>query len=517
MQKIQITLINKIGIIFEYKFSCASILAFLTAFSFRLFPEILAGKWPLGFDTITYYAPVMENWSNGNFNPADFNYYAPLCFLLLYFAYSLSGNVFLTLKIFGPLLYGFLSFSLFFFTTKGLNWSNKKGLLACIVFSAYFVSLRISWDLYRNMLGLALLFIFLSFFKQHNKLSNKLKLTSSILATLIVLSHEITSAIMFFIIIGSFISEIFENKKPLTKVLKRSSWFAPPLLLFLFIFFASATLLGTIPGSLNYLTSTVRSVTYDSYQSLVSDISMVGILCFGGLLLFIIRGFWSDRILNLWLMVCLMGSLWPIVYPWFEIVPWNRWMYMLASPLILYTVNEIEGLHDSRVKKTYHNARKFSLKKVFFPTILMVISICYILSPLIVSSHTVCPSFLAPFERVSAYLPADFLSNTFPIDDCEDLEICLKFVNSKLDNHSVLIVHESLSGWASLYIDEDKNVINYNFQTPLEGLKTALAQGYEEIHMIWWVEGLGWYNQNEIPAGFQQQFTSCRIAVYLYT
>jgi hypothetical protein len=312
--------------------------------------------------------------------------------------------------------------------------------------------------------------------------------------------------------------EIFEDKKPVTKVFKSLLWFAPPLLFSLFVFFGSAIILGTIPGSLNYLTSTERCITYSSYQSLVLDISIIGLLCFGGLLLFIIRGFWGDRILNLWLIVCLIGSLWPIIYPWFEVVPWNRWMYMLVPPSILYTVNGIGSLHDSRVKKTSsHNVRKFPLKKVFFPMILVAVSICYMFLPFFVSPHLVLPSFLARArERVPAYIPGVFLGNTFPIDDCEDLEFCLEFVNSTLDNHSVLIVHESLKGWASLCIDGEKNIIEYNFRTHLEGLGTALSQGYEKIYLIWWVEGLGWYNQNEIPEGFDQRFTSHHVAVYLY-
>jgi hypothetical protein len=501
-----------------FRFRNAAFLAFLVGFVIRGFPEVLAGKWPLGFDTITYYVPAMESWRNGNFNSAEFNYYFTLCIWLLYLGYYLSGNILLTVKIFGPLLYGFLSSSLFFFTTKGLNWSNRKGLLACIIFSSYFVSLRISWDLYRNMLGLSLFFIFLSFFKQHNNLSNKLKLTSSILATLVILSHEITGAIMSLIIVGTFAFEIIERKRPVTKILRSSLWFAPPLLLFLLIFSLTASQLNAIPGSLNYFTNIDRGITYDSYQSLVSDIFIVGILCFGGLLPFIIRGFWSERTLNLWLVVCLIGFLWPIAYPWFEMAPWNRWMYMLVPPSILYVVNGIDRSYNSGMAKKTSNChkRKFFSWKVLLPIIVLGVSIFYILFPLFVSPYSVRASFLGPFERASAYIPGAFLSNTIPVDECDNLESCLKFVNSQLDNNSVLIIHESLRGWASLYIDEGKNVINYHFNNHSEGLQNALVQGYEKIYLIWWADNLGWYNQTSVPTGFKQISTSGHMVVYLY-
>jgi hypothetical protein len=501
-----------------FRLRYAVFLAFLVGFIIRGFPEVLAGKWPLGFDTVTYYVPAIENWRNGNFNPVEFSYYVPLCYWLLYLAYYLSGNILLTIKTFGPLFYGFLSFSLFFFTTKGLNWSNKKGLLACIIFSSYFVSLRISWDLYRNMLGLAFLLLFLSFFKQQDRLSNKSKLTSSILATIVVLSHEITSAIMFTIIVGTFAFDIIERKKPVTKVLKSSLWFVPPLLVFLFIFLVAASQLATIPGSLNYFTSIDRGITYDSYQSLISDMLIVGLLCFGALLPFIIRGFWSERTLNLWLLVCLIGFLWPIAYPWFEMAPWNRWMYMLVPPSILYVVNAINRPYNSEITKktSNHHKRKILSWKILLPIIVLGVSIFYILFPLIVSPYTVRASFFGPFERASVYIPGAFLSNTIPVAECGDLELCLKFVNSQLDNNSVLIAHESLRGWVSLYIDEDKNVINYRFSSHSEGLQNALAQGYEKVYLIWWADNLGWYNQTSVPAGFNQISTSGHIVVYLY-
>jgi hypothetical protein len=368
------------------------------------------------------------------------------------------------------------------------------------------------------MLGLAFLLLFLSFFKQQDRLSNKSKLTSSILATIVVLSHEITSAIMFTIIVGTFAFDIIERKKPVTKVLKSSLWFVPPLLVFLFIFLVAASQLATIPGSLNYFTSIDRGITYDSYQSLISDMLIVGLLCFGALLPFIIRGFWSERTLNLWLLVCLIGFLWPIAYPWFEMAPWNRWMYMLVPPSILYVVNAINRPYNSEITKktSNHHKRKILSWKILLPIIVLGVSIFYILFPLIVSPYTVRASFFGPFERASVYIPGAFLSNTIPVAECGDLELCLKFVNSQLDNNSVLIAHESLRGWVSLYIDEDKNVINYRFSSHSEGLQNALAQGYEKVYLIWWADNLGWYNQTSVPAGFNQISTSGHIVVYLY-
>src|SRR5438309_4226906 len=63
-------------------------------------------------------------------------------------------------KIMGPILYGSMIWALFRFLKIGLKWPDKQALGGALLTALYFVTLRISWDLYRNMLGLT--FILLS-------------------------------------------------------------------------------------------------------------------------------------------------------------------------------------------------------------------------------------------------------------------------------------------------------------------------------------------------------------------
>lgn len=500
----------------EYKLRNAIVIIFLGSFALRLVPEILAGPWPLGFDTITYYVPTILNWADGDFSPFHFSSFTPFCCFLLFSVYTVSGSVFLALKILGPLLYGFLCSSFFFFAAKGLGWNNKKGFSAALLFSIYFLSLRISWDLYRNMLGLAFFFLFLSFLPKFDDLLKSRKFIASTLTILVTLSHEIVSAVMFFVVFGGFALDVFKHKSP-SKVFKSSLWFMPSLFIFFLIVYSNAIAFHNVPGCLNYFTDKNRGITYDSYFVLAGDIFIFFFLIFGLLLPFVIAGFWRDRTLDSWSLICLLGSFWPIFYPWFEVVPWNRWMLMLNPPFILYAANGIEKLKITKRKVTLNGGtHAFFSRQTSIFMVIVIISVGFMILPLIFSPYTTVPPTL---ERLSFYIPGGMISNTFPISDCEDLQKSLEWVNGKLDNRSVLIIHESLTGWAKLYLSDGKNVINYHFLSHFDGLQEALSAGYERVYLIWWVDGYGWYGQKSVPREFnptKPAFVSSHVAVYLY-
>lgn len=496
----------------EFKLSYLIIVIFLGGSILRLVPEILAGPWPLGFDTITYYGPIILNWADGNFSPADFNGYAPLCYFLLFLVYRLSGNVFFALKFIGPLLYGLLCSCFFFFVFRGLGWNNGKGLLTTFLFSIYFLSLRISWDFYRNMLGLAFFFLFLSFLSKFDELPKSRKIIASTLAILVTISHEIVSVIMFLVVCSSFALDIFKRKDS-SKIFESALWFVPSLLIFFFIIFNSAIMFHEVPGSLNYFTDVSRGIVYDSYFVLARDVFSLFLLTLGPLLPFVILGFWRDRKLDSWSLICLSGSFWPFFYPWFQIVPWNRWMYMLGPTFIIYAVNGFDRLKMLKKKCTSHKRFYEHFSKL--AVVLMMIggiSVVYMIFPLSVTLS----QDLTIAERLGHYLPGSMLCNTFPLNDCDDFEKCFHYVNENLGNGAVLIIHESMRGWARLYLDEEKNVINYHFNSPLDGVSEALSQGYERIYLIWWKNGYGWYDQKSLPSDFRLDFSSSYAAVYKY-
>src|SRR6266487_6685411 len=132
--------------------------AFAIPLGIRALPEILAGPYPIGYDTIASYIPVMLDWGSGNlqsFNPFIGGW---LIFAIFGLSYSATHiDPILIVKTAGPTLYGILGLAEYFFARRSLRWDQKKCLLFVVMLSFYFVSLRVSFDLFRNALGIAFL------------------------------------------------------------------------------------------------------------------------------------------------------------------------------------------------------------------------------------------------------------------------------------------------------------------------------------------------------------------------
>src|SRR5467141_1623748 len=131
--------------------------AFLVPLSIRIIPEILSGQYPVGWDIIAYYIPNTIDIVSGRMDIWGMITSPPVMYAIVVPAYILTkANLVLIFKVLGPILYGFLGWSIFWFCQRRLHWSGIKALYAVLFISAYFVTLRIAWDAYQAELGLAL-------------------------------------------------------------------------------------------------------------------------------------------------------------------------------------------------------------------------------------------------------------------------------------------------------------------------------------------------------------------------
>ncbi|WXG40363.1 MAG: hypothetical protein WED07_06025 [Candidatus Freyarchaeum deiterrae] len=191
------------------------LLSFLVPLLIRVIPEVIAYPWPIGYDTIGWYAPLIYYFQVYGFSLAfyyAFNmyYYAPL-FLVLAGGLGILTqlNPVLILEVAAPILSGILGFSIYYFLTDYLDWSGKRGLACVIISLSYFVALRISWDLLRNTLGLALIFLAVS---QTKNIGERRRSFLFILFSLLcALTHEVISVLLFFVIVYLLLLELFPS------------------------------------------------------------------------------------------------------------------------------------------------------------------------------------------------------------------------------------------------------------------------------------------------------------------
>src|SRR2546425_119693 len=117
----------------------AAVLAFAIPFLIRSVPEVLAGSFPIGFDTVNLYVPFQVSCNRdgigGCLGAVSETHAAPLLYVILAGASIVGASPFLVAKVLGPSLAGALGLSLFTFSTRRLGWSAGSGVvLASIAF-----------------------------------------------------------------------------------------------------------------------------------------------------------------------------------------------------------------------------------------------------------------------------------------------------------------------------------------------------------------------------------------------
>src|SRR2546422_11432825 len=89
--------------------------AFLIPAFIRAFPEFIAGRYPIGWDTISFYVPSTLDWAAGKATLQFMFGEAPLIYGISVPLKLLSVDPVLTFKVLGPAIYGGLTFSAYRF------------------------------------------------------------------------------------------------------------------------------------------------------------------------------------------------------------------------------------------------------------------------------------------------------------------------------------------------------------------------------------------------------------------
>src|SRR2546428_9320274 len=196
-------------IVRSYRFALA---AFLVPLFIRSIPEILVGPYPIGWDTIAFYVPNTLDWAAGKAGFTEILGTAPLMYLISVPVYLLSRvNPVWIFKIMGPILYGSMILALFRFLKIGLKWPDKQALGSALLTSLYFVTLRISWDLYRNMLGLT--FILLSLPLIEDMKGPRKAALLSVLIVLAVAADQLTGVIALVLVGARALTGLTRNQR----------------------------------------------------------------------------------------------------------------------------------------------------------------------------------------------------------------------------------------------------------------------------------------------------------------
>jgi hypothetical protein len=328
------------------------LVCFAVGFVARLIPELLALSSPIGFDTV-YYASAIKNgvvWPNWSlFFTSTWLLYA----VALPIHQVLSVDPFLLLKVLAPAFFGLNVAGIFWFAKKALLWDSRLSLLAGGFFAFQLASLRISWDLLRNTLGMAILLFALPFFVT---LSSRREVMAFVfLSVLAVFAHEYAAVTLFAVVLGFVLWHFVKEKKVDMRHLMAA---LPALAIFLvglgLRFFplsygvegnvvsagdVSHSSAGGLFFMVNYLSVRDSVQYYPAYWNLALNVVILFSLLYLPYLFLVWKGYFDNIVLKSWTVLLLIGSFSCLVMPFFAVDLWSRWMFILVYPFSFFAAN----------------------------------------------------------------------------------------------------------------------------------------------------------------------------------
>ena len=461
------------------------VVAFAIPLGIRALPEILAGPYPIGYDTIASYVPLMLDWGSGNlrgFSPLIGGW---LIFGVLGMMYSATRiDPILIAKAAGPVLYGILGVAEYFFARRSLGWEPKKCLLFLVITSFYFVSLRVSLDLFRNTLGTALLLLALAVGRDVKTPRNAIIFAS--LAWLVTATHLLVATLLF----GMIFIETVASPTQFRKVLLAIPGIAQ----------YTVSLIGLTLGGVTTFSNgelTIPSVTPYVYLAYI----FLPIIPMAAL------GFRRVRAPSLvqWLFVCGIGfvastsSLALSV----QLVSPDRWALMMIIPLGAYACSGIS-------RWTWRNHQRFRFPSTIFPAWIMIVLVMGLTFMILPASQAF------PYYRY--FEPTSMEQSTIPAQDSPNVINAIEWLSSNIRPSDGFMAHHAIYGWAREYFRASNPLIWYYPGTTLnEALQATIQLGYTRIYTVWWANGQGWYGQPSVPPGFLLVQRFGDFGVFLYT
>ena len=179
------------------------LIVFSLAIVLRLVPEILAFPYPVGYDVINYYLPVIKNFEQ--YWPTISNQFPFYVSLLYGISEVFRAEPQFVISSSIVLVFGLFSIAIFSIGRNLLRLDNLQSIFLSIFVIFQLGVLRTSWDLHKDMFALALTFFSLLFISKIPKLSKNLIAVTATLNIMTVLADRMIGLLLSVTLIGSFI------------------------------------------------------------------------------------------------------------------------------------------------------------------------------------------------------------------------------------------------------------------------------------------------------------------------
>jgi hypothetical protein len=417
----------------------------------RLAPVVVSFPYPVGYDTINYYLPTLYHFeSNWEKLITEFPIYIALVYL---FSLVSPVDIYYSFLISTVLLYGFFSATVYLLSKKIMKQTSNMSLVFTVFVIFQLGTLRVSWDLFRDLFSLILFNFFLLLI---NNIKEKNNITHPLISIVTVFSISIVTVfsdrmIGILLIIVSFIFSFVYKQKYLFMI---NAFFA---FSFLFYFFAfdKITFISNHADFLNMLLNPL----YDKNAFSKLDMSVLFLSLYGILMPLFIPGFFSTKLNDHTLVIkipliitAIFSFTWIFVPNYGYIVP-ERWMLVFGIYMSLIAVSGFFSIMDN-----YLVLRKGRIRKeiiFFFLFAFIIYGFLFAVMPYNVTYSL--PSFFK--ENTMFIIPFSMIFNTLDINDNHDLLKAIDWINSNTTNDSTIIGTKHSRGWFSLFLNPTRHYL----------------------------------------------------------
>ena len=409
-------------------------------------PVVVSFPYPVGYDTINYYLPALYHFeSDWGKLATEFPIYVAFVYL---FSLVSSVDVYYSFLISNVLMYGFFSTTVYLLSKKIMKQTSNMSLIFAVFVIFQLGTLRISWDLFRDLFSLILFNFFLLMV---SSIKEKNNMTSPFISIATIFSISIATIfsdrmIGMLLIIVSFIFSFVYRQKYLFVI---NAFFAFSFFLYFFAF----DRITFISGDADFL-NTLLNPLYDINAFSKLDMSIVFLSLYGILIPFFLYGFFSTRfndndlIIKIPLLITAIFSFtWIFVPNYGYIVP-ERWMLIFGIYMSLFSVSGF-----FKIVNNYLDLRKKRMRKKI---IMFVILFAFIVYGFLFAAMPYNATYSLPSlfrENTMFVIPFSMIFNTLDIDDNYDLLKAINWINSNTTNDSTIIGTKHSRGWFSLFLN----------------------------------------------------------------
>ena len=432
------------------------LIVFSVALVLTLIPEILAYPYPIGYDVINYYLPILKNFDDYS---ATISNQFPLYISLLHTISStmnVDPRIVITSAV--VLLYGLFSLVILSIANKLLHLDNLQSVFLSIFVIFQFSVLRTSWDLHKDLFAITLAFLCLYYIE---KSQNYRKMLAVIipLGILIVLADRM---IGFLFSISLIISSIMRRDRILGSIA-----------IFIIIVFGFFLITNFDPISTNLQLAGNKykiNEIYNPVNLIVLFLVMNAILLPAGVV-GLLKSKSTMNIFKIPFFISLVASFSWVVFPNTSAFLPDRWITIFSIFLSLFSgygfVLLIEKGYFAISNKKLNNYLMILIPFIFLGS-------AFAMSPN--NSYLNIYGIFHPY--ISQYGPLTMQYNSISLPESRSLLSAIEWINNHTQQDSVIMGSKHLRGWMGLELEGRTFLFADNNTRLLESNK------YSELYLL---------------------------------